>query len=88
MPTYLTPEKIAKNAEDLDGTRNIAAINAAFRAQDESHLFPINNRFNVTERAIRSLRRYQRDGLVLNEGLEYALALDAEISRIVNDPST
>ncbi len=81
-----TAEQIAAAADHLVGPANIARINRAFRAQDESHLFPINGRFNVTERAIRRLRRAQRDGLVLNEGLEYALSLDAEITGIVNDP--
>jgi len=80
----LTPEKIAQNAEKYEGRANITAINRAFRAQDESHLYPIRGRFNATDRAIKRLQRYQRDGLCLNPGLEYALALDAEIGRIVN----
>lgn len=54
-------------------------INAYYRANDESHKWPICNKFNATERAIRRLRP-----LRLNEGLEYFLALDREISRIVN----
>ena len=53
-------------------------INAYFRANDCSHQWPICNKFDATERAIRRLRRLD-DG-----GLEYFLALDAEISRIVN----
>lgn len=61
-------------------------INKVFRAADESHLWPINRRFNATERAIRRLRRRCRKGLCLNGGYEYALALDAEISSVVNDP--
>jgi len=80
----LTPYQIAERAERYEGRANIAAINSAFRRQDESHLFPIRGRFNATERAIRRLRRLARDGLVLEPGLEYALALDAEISAIVN----
>lgn len=54
-------------------------INKLFRANDESHLWPVSGAFNVTDRAIRRLRR---------AGLEYfddyASALDAEISLIVN----
>jgi nitroreductase len=80
----LTPYQIAERAERYDGRANIAAINALFRRQDESHLFPIRGRFNATERAIRRLRRLAREGLVLVPGLEYALALDAEISALVN----
>jgi nitroreductase len=78
----LTPYQIAQRAEHLDGRANIAAINKLFRAQDESHLWPISGRFNATERAIRRIRRIN-DGCI-NPGLEYALALDGELSRIVN----
>lgn len=80
----LTPYQIADRADRYEGRANIAAINALFRRQDESHLFPIRGRFNATERAIRRLRRLAREGLVIEPGLEYALALDAEISAIVN----
>ena len=61
-------------------------INAYFRANDESHLWPICNKFDATERAIRRLRRLDDDGCasLSNWGLEYFLALEAEISRIVN----
>ena len=76
----LTPEQIADRADRYNGRANIAAINRLFRRQDESHLWPIRNRFNATERAIRRLRREGYDGA----GLEYAYALDSEISRIVN----
>lgn len=55
-------------------------INAYFRANDQSHQWPICNRFDVTERAIRRLRK---TGLY-NGGLEYFLALDNEISCIFN----
>ena len=40
---------------------SIRQINALFRARDESHLFPVNNRFNATERAIRRLQRLRRE---------------------------
>lgn len=55
-------------------------INAHFRAHDESHKWPICNAFDVTERAIRRLRKMG----MYSGGLEYAYALDSEISRIVN----
>ena len=64
---------------------SIREINRHFRNEDESYLFPICGKFNVTERAIRKLREYRRQGMIINEGLEYYLALEAEIGRIVND---
>ena len=60
-------------------------INAYYRANDESHLWPICNKFDATERAIRRIRRLDDGCLPLsNGGLEYFIAIDAEISRIVN----
>ena len=79
-----TPYQIAERAERYEGRANIAAINRLFRRQDESHLWPINGRFDATERAIRRLRRLAREGACIEPGLEYALALDAELSDIVN----
>jgi hypothetical protein len=64
---------------------SIREINRHFRNEDESDKFPICGKFNVTERAIRKLREYRRQGMVINEGLEYYLSLEAEIGRIVND---
>ena len=80
----LTPYQIAERAERYEGRANIAEINRLFRRQDESHLYPINGRFDATERAIRRLRRFAREGACIEPGLEYALALDAELSAIVN----
>ena len=59
---------------------SIRQINKYFRSIDESDKFPICGKFNVTERAIRKVRKQG-----LNGGLEYYLALEAEISDIVND---
>ena len=60
-------------------------INALFRSHDESHLFPINGRFNVTKRAIRKLQKLSREGnFVADGGFEYATQLDHMISEIVN----
>jgi hypothetical protein len=64
---------------------SIRQINAYFREHDESHLFPICGRFDVTERAIRKLRKLRHDGLCVNEGLEYYLTLENMIGEIVND---
>lgn len=58
-------------------------IRKRFRANDESHKWPICGRFNVTERAIRQVARMEREGGELSPE-EYEAALDAAISRIVN----
>ena len=58
-------------------------INSYFRARDCSWLWPVCNKYNATERAIRKLRRNSL-GCISNGGLEYFLALDAEISSIIN----
>jgi hypothetical protein len=79
----LTPYQIANNADKFDGLTNIKEINRLFRKQDESHLFPIRNKFNATERAIRRARAFQRDSGAVY-GLEYALLLDQMLSDIVN----
>ena len=60
------------------------AINKEFRKRDDSNLWPINGRFSATERAIRRLRRFQAESGLPIDGQEYVLALEAEISRIVN----
>lgn len=59
---------------------SIREINRHFRNEDDSDNWPICGKFNVTERAIRKVRKQG-----LNGGLEYYLALEAEIGRIVND---
>lgn len=64
---------------------SIRQINAYFRKHDESHKFPICGKFDVTERAIRKLRKLRHDGLCVSEGLEYYLSLENIISEIVND---
>ena len=64
---------------------SIRQINKYFRENDESNKFPICGKFNVTERAIRKIRRLRREGLCVEEGLEYYLTLEREIGEIVND---
>lgn len=58
-------------------------IRKVFRAEDESHKWPVCGRFNATERAIRRVARQEREGGRLSS-LEYAYALDRELSDIVN----
>ena len=82
---YLTAEQIAKLTDDLEGLANIRAINKLYRAQDDSHLWPINNDFNVTNRAIRKLNRdYTRHNGAIY-GLEYCYCLENIMSQIVNN---
>ena len=78
-------DAIVERAERYTGRANRAAINRAFRAADASHLWPIYGRFDATERrAIRRVQRFMRDGGYNLEGIKYALAVDAELSAIVN----
>ena len=65
---------------------SIRQVNKHFRSVDESNKWPINGRFNATERAIRRIRKFMKDWGKLTPS-EYAFALDGEISRIVNDPA-
>ncbi len=60
-------------------------INALYRRSDDSACWPIRGHFNATERAIRRLRRM---GAFVGEEYDpvsYTLALDNEISFIVNN---
>lgn len=61
----------------------VQQINALFRQHDESHLFPINGEFNVTERVIRRLRKCMKTNGSF-DGADYAYALEQEIGNIVN----
>lgn len=69
---------MASKIEEIEnGT--LRRINSYYRANDTSHQWPICNKFNATDRAIRRLIGQYPEG-----GLAYFLALDSEISRIVN----
>jgi hypothetical protein len=84
---HKTPEQIYHAAEKISDTwrGHRVVVNRLFRQQDESHLWPIRGRFNVTNRAIRRVNAIERaNGSMSN--LEYAFAVDNEISNIVNDP--
>ena len=63
---------------------SVRQINQLFREHDESHLGPICGRFNATERAIRRVREVMRCNGATG-GFEYALMLDEEIGKIVNE---
>ena len=75
-----TAEQIAMKADHLMGRSNRALINKLFRLQDDSHLYPINNAFNATDRAIQRAQRYP----YYLEGLEYAYFIENERTNIVN----
>ena len=64
---------------------NRRKIFADFRQKDESNLWPICGKFNVTERAIRQLRRFEKESGQVLEGLELSLWLENRIGIIVNE---
>ena len=74
-------ENIANLYRDKNGIANRRAIFKHYRSIDESHLYPIFNRFNVTKRAI---QHESKLGYALT-GLELCLFLDEEISNIINN---
>ena len=78
-----TAEQIAQETDHKTGRANIAAINALYRAQDASELWPIRNRFNATERAIRRARDFTRQTCAVY-GLEYCYLLESILTEIVN----
>lgn len=59
----------------------IKEINAQFRANDESHKWPICGSCNVTERAIRRARKIRS---ISKDNSGYAELLESLISDIVN----
>lgn len=66
-----------------DNLTTIRKVNNYFRGTDTSELYPINGKFNVTERAIRQLRKIRKECPM--SVTEYAYALNSQISQIVND---
>lgn len=83
----LTAEQIAAKTDHIaDTEKNRAAIRKLYRTQDESHLWPIRGKFNVTTRAAKKVSYYLIQGAGYDlAGLEYCLALENEMSQIVND---
>ena len=75
---YLTAEKIVSMSRDR------ADVNRMFLAQDDSKLWPICGKFNATKRAISRIRRLEREGLVLDDLLAYALTIEQITGDIVN----
>ena len=79
-----TAEQIAKATEDKYGLSERRAINKLYREQDDSRLWPINGRFNVTARAIRQVNAFEQSSGAI-AGLEYCYVLEGAMSHIVND---
>jgi len=80
----LTAEQIVSQSETDTNLGTRKNINKLFRQQDDSHLWPVSGKFNVTERAIRRANKMERANGTMSP-LEYALFLEEETSRIVND---
>jgi len=59
-------------------------VNKLLRSKDDSHLWPIRGEYNATERAIRRVRRFERQGLVIDDVYSYMAIVESEISKIVN----
>ena len=83
----LTAEQIANATDHIsDNEKNRQAIRKIYHKQDDSHLWPIRGKFNVTTRAAKRVSYYLIQGAGYDlAGLEYCYALENEISRIVND---
>jgi hypothetical protein len=81
-----TAEQIVEIAESKSqtalGQRRI--INRLYRRQDDSNKWPINGKFDVTERAIRKANKFERASDTMGS-LEYAYFLEQETSNIVNN---
>lgn len=59
-------------------------VNKKFRDNDDSHLYPVFNSFNVAERAIRKARELARNNGEFGSAYEYELTLENYASQIVN----
>lgn len=75
----LTAERIVKMS------KNRTEVNRLFLHQDDSHLWPICGKYNVTKRAINRIRRLEREGLEFDDLLAYALTIEQITSEIVNN---
>lgn len=84
MTDILTAEQIADATHDLNELAERRAICKLYRAQDESHLWPIRGRFNVTSRAMRRTADFERESGIALGGLEYCYAIESALSDIVN----
>ena len=65
-------------------TKEKRLINKKFRDNDQSHLYPVFNQFNVAERVIRKARDIARNNGEYSSAYEYELTLDNIASTLVN----
>ena len=79
MREIFTAEQIVKLSS------NRKEVNQLYYQQDDSNLWPIRGKFNVTKRAINRIRKAEKEGLVFDDLLAYALTIESEISEIVNN---
>ena len=61
-------------------------INKYYRSIDESYKWPINGHFNVTNRAIKQIKKLEQEGLILDDLYSYAATIENIMSEIVNNP--
>lgn len=61
----------------------VRQINKWYREHDESHLWPICDKYNVTDRAIRRAQRFMRESGQV-EGFEYQQLLESLLTELVN----
>src|SRR3990172_268016 len=80
-----TAEEIAKATQSRTGRAARRAINKLYREQDESAIWPINGQFNVTERALRQVSKFERSYGSLS-GIEYCHVLERFMRNIINKP--
>ena len=78
-------ENIAKLYDHLDGRKNRSAIFKHYRQIDDSSLWPIRGRYNVTDRAIRRLYRYEKESGEYLLGLELCYFIEDAESYYVNN---
>lgn len=64
---------------------SIREINKFFRSIDQSHLWPVRNKFNATERAIRKVRKFRKESMFDYDGPAYAHLIENELGSIVNN---
>lgn len=80
----LTAEQINNQTSHIESPEaQVEAMKAIFLEKDDSSLYPINGRFNATERAFNNIALLEEANGPLY-GLEFALSVEHEISEIVN----
>tara|TARA_Y100001936_G_scaffold250315_1_gene302779 strand:- start:1106 stop:1360 length:255 start_codon:yes stop_codon:yes gene_type:complete len=79
-----TAEQIDNQTRHIESPdAQVEAMKAIFLEQDDSSRFPINGRFNATERAFANIEALEEANGPLY-GLEFSLSVEREISEIVN----